>query len=195
MTLHIQFFTLFTMFCSGLALGVLFDVCRVVFGKLRLPRYLLPLVDVIYWIVATILVFYVLMVSNEGQVRVFVFLGIGIGICFYFALLSHWIIWLLLILIRVLISLYRFAKKMVYLFLIKPIRGIYRLMVILFGFLIAMTVFLYKIVLQLLYPLWRLLLWMIRPLMVPLRKLRLWLTGMARFPKKIWDFIRKLFWK
>jgi spore cortex biosynthesis protein YabQ len=190
-TLNIQFFTLFMMFCSGLALGVLFDVCRVVSGKLGLPRYLFPLVDIVYWIVATILVFYMLMVSNEGQVRVFVFLGIGIGICFYFALLSHWIIWMLLILIRVLIGLYRFTKKMGHLFLIRPILGIYRLLVILFGFLIALTVFLYKIVLQLLYPLWRLLLWMIRPL----RKLRLWPAGMARIPKKVLEFFGKLFWK
>jgi spore cortex biosynthesis protein YabQ len=190
-TLHVQFFTLVMMFCSGLALGVMFDVCRVVSGKLRLPRYLFPLVDIVYWIVATFLVFYVLMVSNEGQVRVFVFLGIGIGICFYFALLSHWIIWILLILIRVLIGLYRFLKKMADLFLIRPLVGIYRLMVTLFSFLIAMTVFLYKIVLQLLYPLWKLLIWMIRPL----RRLRLWPAGMARIPKKVLDFFRKLFWK
>jgi spore cortex biosynthesis protein YabQ len=177
------------MFCSGLALGTLFDVFRVFSGKLRLSRFILPLIDFLYWIVATILVFWLLMYSNEGQVRVFVFLGIGIGICFYFALLSHWIIWLLLLFIRITIGLYRFALKMVKLFLIRPILGIYRLVILLLSFLAAFTVFLFKTVLQLLYPVWRMLLWMLRPL----QRLHLRPTGMAQWLKRIYHFIRKLF--
>jgi spore cortex biosynthesis protein YabQ len=188
-TLYVQFFTLFMMFCSGLALGTIFDISRVLSGKLRVPRFILPLVDILYWIVATILVFWLLMYSNEGQVRVFVFLGIGIGICFYFALLSNWIIWLLLLGIRITIALFRFAQKMVELFLIKPLLGIYRLTVLILGFLLTIAVFLYKIMLQLLYPVWRLLIWIIRPL----RKLRLWPAGMTEWPKKISKFFRRLF--
>jgi spore cortex biosynthesis protein YabQ len=188
-TLHVQFFTLFMMFCSGLVLGTLFDVCRILFAKLRLPRLILPFIDMFYWSLATVLVFYMLMVSNEGQVRVFVFLGIGIGICFYFALLSDGVIWILLLLIQILIVSYRFAKKMAELFLIRPVLGIYRLTVILFGFLIAIAIFLFKTVVQLLYPLWRLLLWAVRPL----TKLQLWPRGMGEWPKKVLKFLRKLF--
>ncbi|MBP1996165.1 spore cortex biosynthesis protein YabQ [Paenibacillus eucommiae] len=188
MTLHVQFFTIFMMFCSGLALGTLFDVFRVLFGKLRLPRFILPFADIVFWVVATGLVFWLLLYSNEGQVRVFVFLGIGIGICCYFALLSHWIIWLILLFIRIAVSLYRFAKKMVELFLIKPIVGIYRLTLVIFGFLFAVAVFLYKIVLQLLYPLWRLLLWIIQPLL----KLHFWHIP-TQWIKNIAGFFRRFF--
>jgi spore cortex biosynthesis protein YabQ len=177
------------MFCSGLVLGTLFDVCRVLYVKLRFPRLMLPFVDMFYWIIATVLVFYMLMVSNEGQVRVFVFLGIGIGICFYFALLSDGVIWSLLLLIRFLIAFYRFAKKMAELFLIRPVLGIYRLAVILFGFLMAIAVFLFKIVVQLLYPVWRLIRWAVRPL----SKLELWPRRMGEWPRKVWRFLRKLF--
>ncbi|MEW9702463.1 spore cortex biosynthesis protein YabQ [Paenibacillus sp. SI8] len=163
MTLHVQFQTIFMMFLSGIALGSMFDVFRVLSGKLRLPRWTISLIDVLYWIVATILVFRMLIYSNEGQIRVFIFLGMGIGICFYFALLSIWIIRLTLLLIRIVVALYRFIRRTVELLIIKPIIGLYRLTVIILGFLLAVAIFLYKIVLQLLYPLWRLLHWMTRP--------------------------------
>lgn len=152
------------MILSGIALGSMFDIFRVLSGKMRLPRWTIPLIDMVYWIVATILVFRLLIYSNEGQLRVFVFLGIGIGICFYFALLSIWVIRLTLLVISIVIALYRFFRRVVELFIIKPIIGLYRLTVIILGFLVAVAIFLYKIVLQLLYPVWRLLFWMTRPL-------------------------------
>ncbi|KQX57747.1 spore cortex biosynthesis protein YabQ [Paenibacillus sp. Root444D2] len=163
MTLNVQFHTIFMMFLSGIAIGAIFDVFRVLSGKLRLPRWTIPFIDMVYWIVATILVFRLLIYSNEGQVRVFIFLGMGIGICFYFAFLSTWVIRITLLLIRITIAIYRFIAKTVEIILIKPIIGLYRLTVIILGFLLAVAIFLYRIVLQLLYPVWRLLLWMTRP--------------------------------
>ncbi|WNR44778.1 spore cortex biosynthesis protein YabQ [Paenibacillus roseipurpureus] len=163
MTLHVQFHTIFMMFLSGVSIGAIFDVFRVLSGKLRLPRWAIPIVDGIYWIVATILVFKILIYSNEGQVRMFIFLGIGIGICFYFAFLSSWVIKLTLVLIRIIVAIYRFLKKTVEILIIKPIIALYRLTVIILGFLLAVAIFLYKIVLQLLHPLWKLFLWMTKP--------------------------------
>ncbi|OPH51236.1 spore cortex biosynthesis protein YabQ [Paenibacillus ferrarius] len=163
MTLHVQFQTIFMMFLSGVSICAIFDVFRVLSGKLKLPRWTIPLVDIVYWIVATILVFRLLLYSNEGQVRVFIFLGLGIGVCFYFAFLSNLVIRLTLLIIQIIIAIYRFLAKTVEIILIKPIIGLYRLTVIILGFLLAVAIFLYRIVLQLLYPFWRLLLWMTRP--------------------------------
>jgi spore cortex biosynthesis protein YabQ len=188
-TLQVQFVTMMLMFSSGLLLGMLFDVFRVLSAKLRLPRWTLPLADIFYWIVATILVFRVLIYSNEGQVRVFVFLGILIGICFYFAFLSVWTIRLTLLMIRIVVGLYHFVRRMLHVLLIKPILAVYRLIVLFLGFLVAVAIFLYKIMIQLLYPLWRLLLWIVRPLkkyvVVPV-----WLTSLWG---KVSKWLRKLF--
>ncbi|KRE95870.1 spore cortex biosynthesis protein YabQ [Paenibacillus sp. Soil766] len=163
MTLHVQFQTIFMMFLSGICIGALFDIFHVLSGKLRLPRWTIPIVDSIYWIVAIILVFKMLIYSNEGQVRIFIFLGMGIGLCFYFGLLSPLVIRLILILIRIIVAIYRFLTRTVEILIIKPIIGLYRLTVIILGFLLAVAIFLYRIVLQLLYPLWRLFLWMTKP--------------------------------
>jgi len=139
-SLEVQFLTLGAMFGSGAGLGVLYDIYRVAAGQLKISRWLLPILDILYWIVATILVFRVLYTSNQGQVRLFVFIGLLVGICFYFGLLSHWVVKLLLFVIRL-------GKA-----LIRLLIGIYRLLIITLGFLAAFAVFLFKIVLQLLYP-------------------------------------------
>ncbi|MNG20138.1 hypothetical protein D3C84_1043650 [compost metagenome] len=87
----------------------------------------------------------------------------GIGICFYFALLSSIVVRLTLVLIQIIVWIYRFFTRTVEIVIIKPIIGLYRLTVIILGFLLAVAIFLYKIVLQLLYPVWRLFLWMTKP--------------------------------
>ncbi|UJF33111.1 spore cortex biosynthesis protein YabQ [Paenibacillus hexagrammi] len=185
MTLHVQFYTLLMMFLSGAAMGTMYDVLRVLSGKLRLPRWSIPITDGLYWIVATILVFRLLMHSNDGQIRIFVFLGMGIGICFYFAFLSTWVIRLTLLLIKTVIALYRFLYRTVEILLIKPIIALYKLVLIILGFLAAVAIFLYKIVLQLLYPMWRLFLWMTRPV-------RKWFVIPA-WLKRLWDKTKAIF--
>jgi spore cortex biosynthesis protein YabQ len=183
-TLHVQFLTLWMMFCSGLVLGAMFDIFRVLSGKLRLPRWTQPLVDIIYWIVATILVFKLLYFSNEGQVRVFVFLGILIGICFYFAFLSMWVIRAVLLLIRFILALYRLVKRIVEIFVITPVVGLYRLLLLFLGILAAVAIFLYKIMLQLLYPIGRLLLRLGKSFWKYLR-VPSWWSRLYQMPRKL----------
>lgn len=153
MSLQVQFITMGYMFGSGLILGVLYDVYRVVSMRIRLPRWMIPLIDFAYWIAATVIVFYLLYYSNLGQVRVFIFLAVFSGISFYFALLSTTICKLLQGIVNILVWLYRLIVRIVTVLVVRPAAFLYRILVILFGFFIAIIVFIGKIVLQLLYPL------------------------------------------
>lgn len=133
-------------------MGAIFDTYRVLSGQLRVPRWLIPLLDIVYWVLSTILVFRGLYASNHGQVRVFVFIGLLLGGWIYMRLFSRWIIKLVLLLIRIVKALIRFIIRTFELTIIKPIQLLYRLVIVIFGFLLAISIFLYKIVLQLLYP-------------------------------------------
>jgi spore cortex biosynthesis protein YabQ len=177
-TLQVQFLTIGMMCFGGALLGILFDVLRVVGGQLRLPKWFLPLTDIFFWIVATIIVFRLLYYSNQGQVRTYIFLGLLIGICFHFAFLSPWVVKLVLGILQLLKMGYRMLKRMVEVIIIGPLIILYRTLLIIFGFLRALAIFLYKIMLQLCYPLWRLLQWIMRPV---LRHARMpeWLTRIA----------------
>lgn len=164
MTLQIQFVTLGMMCAGGLSLGGLFDLYRVLSGQLKVPVWLKAVLDLVYWFVGTLIVFKLLYESNWGEVRPFIFLGLGIGIILYFLLFSRTVIRVIKFMIRVVVATARMVQRTFMLLVVKPIIGLFRLTVIIFGFLLATAIFLYKIVLQLIYPVWKLLLWLIRPL-------------------------------
>lgn len=152
MNLHVQFLTMGFMLACGLLIGFAFDVYRVLAGQLRLPRWTIPLLDLAFWALSTVFVFRVLFFSNYGQVRLFIFIGLFTGIVFYFTALSSAAIAFIRWLIRLFIGLYRILKRVVEIGVIAPIRMLYRLVAIVLKFLAIVAVFLYKVVLQLLYP-------------------------------------------
>jgi spore cortex biosynthesis protein YabQ len=157
-----------SMICSGVALGLLFDTYRVLSGEFRFPRWIIPPLDLLYWAVGTLAVFRILFLSNGGEVRLYVFLAMMIGVSFYFGLLSGFFIkgigWTIERIKQLIRSLIRLGD----LFIIRPLIGLYRAFIIFLGFLAALSIFLTKLVLQLLYPLWKIAVWMLRPLGVKL---------------------------
>ncbi|SDE53938.1 spore cortex biosynthesis protein YabQ [Paenibacillus sp. UNCCL117] len=191
MTLHIQFVTLGMMCAGGLSLGGLFDVYRVLAGQLRAPGWVKSILDLVYWFTGTLLVFALLYESNWGEVRPFIFLGLGIGIIFYFLLFSRPTIWVIRFIIRVVIQTARLLKRLVILLVIRPIVGLYRVFMIILGFLLATAMFLYRIVLQLCHPVWKLLLWLLRPLV---KRLRFPVPGwMKKTGQSVANFVRRFF--
>jgi len=80
--------TIGAMLLCGLAMGAFFDVYRVACHRFSVSRWMIPGFDIVYWFLATLLVFHTLLHKNFGEVRLYVFLGIGIGITGYFGLLS-----------------------------------------------------------------------------------------------------------
>lgn len=166
MSLQVQYFTLLMMFSSGLVLGVLFDAYRVLSDQLRIPRWTIPVLDIMYWALATVIVFRVLYISNQGELRIFVFLGLLIGITCYFALVSPIIVKVILIVIRTVKRLIRVFIRIFDIMVITPILALYKLLIIFLGILAVVSIFLSKFVIQLLYsvvvlpfkwvnPLWR----------------------------------------
>lgn len=152
MTLSVQFLTMGWMLACGFLIGFAFDLYRVLAGELRLPRLLLPLFDLLYWALCTLLVFRVLFHANYGEVRIFVFIGLITGALFYFTFFSRTAIGVIRWLIEAVKRLVRLLIRVVDTVIITPIRGLIRLVTILLGFLYAVAIFLLKIVLQLLYP-------------------------------------------
>lgn len=196
MTLNVQFLTLWMMFVSGLGLGVLFDGFRVLAGQLRVPKWTQPVTDIVYWILATVLVFRVLYWSNQGQVRLFVFIGLAIGIVLYFMALSGRVVAFMLFCIRMVKAFVSFLIKAVHTVVIRPLIALYRFFILFLGFLATVAIFLYKVVLQCLYPFWKLLAWLTRPLWRPLLahvRIPKWLKRAAAWFAGVWDWLRRWF--
>jgi len=167
-----QWYTIAMMLLSGVGMGVVFDGYRVVSNELRFPRWTLPMLDMTYWLAASILVFKMLYASNNGEVRAYVFLGLVIGIFSYYWLFSKPIIAMVQWLIHAIRMFLRFMRKVFIILIVKPIMLLYKILIVVLGFGSALTIFVFKTVLQLVRPFWLLLRWLLGPLF---RLLRQWL--------------------
>ncbi|GGG87702.1 spore cortex biosynthesis protein YabQ [Paenibacillus radicis (ex Gao et al. 2016)] len=168
MTLSMQWFTMAMMLLSGIGMGAVFDGYRVVSNELRFPKWWLPVLDMVYWLAAALIIFRVLYASNYGEVRAYVFVGLLIGVLSYYWLLSKAVIAIVKWVIETVRKLILFVLKCLDLLIVKPIILLYKLVKAIVGIGTAITIFLFKIVLQLLRPFWLLLRWMLGPLIRPL---------------------------
>jgi spore cortex biosynthesis protein YabQ len=159
-SLHVQFLTFFMMFASGWSLGVLFDVYRVVSRSLRLAKWSISILDMFYWVAATLFVFRILYYSNQGEVRLFVFLGLLLGTWIYFYFISSFTVITVKYILKLLKRMFDIGVRCVELLVIRPIILLYKLFIILLGILTAITMFLFKIVVQLFYPFWVIIKWL-----------------------------------
>ncbi|MDQ8737477.1 spore cortex biosynthesis protein YabQ [Paenibacillus sp. LHD-38] len=176
MTLGMQWLTMAVMLLSGLGMGTVFDGYRVVTNELKFPRWWIPVLDVIYWMAAALVVFRVLYASNNGEVRAYVFIGLAIGIVIYYFLFSRMVIATVKWLIGAVRKLITFILKCLEILIVKPLLLIYKMVLVILAFGSALTIFIFKIVIQLVRPFWKLFVWMVRPVTRPLGR---WLSRFA----------------
>lgn len=86
--LDLQFYTFFVMVLAGMAGGLLFDVSRAIRWEFRTGRIITGLMDLVFWVMATLVVAGALIVGNWGVLRLYVPVGLGLGLVFYHYLAS-----------------------------------------------------------------------------------------------------------
>lgn len=92
-TLADQMYAFFITVVAGASVGVLFDVYRLFRAQMRPKRWLSALCDVLYWVVVTPVVFFLLLLGNWGELRYYVLLGMALGLFVYFSLFSSLLLW------------------------------------------------------------------------------------------------------
>ncbi|WP_058300466.1 spore cortex biosynthesis protein YabQ [Gorillibacterium timonense] len=200
MTLETQAVTLAVMMACGLAMGIVFDGYRVLTWQLPFLRRLTPVLDLLYWAGVTLFVFRALNGSNEGQLRFFIFLGLAAGVLLYYLLFSRLTVWLVRKLIEGIRYTIRLIVKLFHILVVKPLLLLIRFLWVLLGIAASVSIFLLKVVLQLLYPFRILLrwLWKLTGGRIAWRKLGTWILHATRLyklaklkepAKKIWRFL------
>ncbi|NLZ92881.1 MAG: hypothetical protein GX922_02505 [Firmicutes bacterium] len=84
-----QFIIFFVAVMLGLIIGIAFEVVDVFRMFKRISRFVQLLIDLLFCVGATALVFFTLLLYNWGEVRVHIFLGIGTGALLYYLLLHR----------------------------------------------------------------------------------------------------------
>ncbi|HEX6971904.1 MAG TPA: spore cortex biosynthesis protein YabQ [Limnochordia bacterium] len=95
-----QIYALGMMLVAGALVGILFDIYRLLRAFMRPGAWLTVLMDLAFWLLATPLVFGLLLIGNWGELRLFALLGLGCGLFAYFQIASPLVLWLLVALCR-----------------------------------------------------------------------------------------------
>jgi spore cortex biosynthesis protein YabQ len=113
---------------SGILIGLMFDGYRVLRGIVKPKIIFTDIGDLLFWLVATFLVFGALLFANWGEVRLYVFIGIMVGIFLYAKLLSKPITYILLKVWRLIVTVMGFVIKIFKMVVWYPVRWVIRVL-------------------------------------------------------------------
>ena len=77
---------------NGIAIGLLFDLFRILRKSFKTNDFFTYIEDIIFWILTGIILLYSIFTFNNGEIRLFMFLGLFIGILMYMLMISSYII-------------------------------------------------------------------------------------------------------
>jgi len=117
-----QVLTFIITIMTGILLGVLFDCYRVLRGTFKPKALVTWLADLLFWLVATAVVFVALVFSNWGELRFYVFMGILSGLGLYYNWLSLYVIRLFASAVRLIIAGLILIKNIFISVFIKPVK-------------------------------------------------------------------------
>lgn len=118
---------------AGCCIGLLYDLFRVLRGRMQAEGLFADIQDIIFWLVSAGITFYVIFITNDGRIRWFEFLGLILGLVLYFFSISRLLRRLIDWFIRFLIKFFLLCLKIIltpllflYNIISKPIGWIWR---------------------------------------------------------------------
>lgn len=85
---------------GGMLIAFIFDLFRIKRKAIKTSNIVIYIEDFFYWIIASLVMFGVVYLSNDGELRGYIFLGTVIGAFLYIVLLSRLVIKISLKLLR-----------------------------------------------------------------------------------------------
>lgn len=146
MTLQVQFLTMVSMIVGGFYLGIARDSFRRFSPYWKRRNFLRYFLEITFWMFQTLLLFYILYRVNAGELRVYIFLACMLGFSMYQVLFASLYKKILEVIIRMLLMVYRFCKKVIYICIIVPIRGLVYLILLVFQLIISILSFIIKLI-------------------------------------------------
>ena len=94
-SLESQFYAFIVTVLIGIIMGICYDFYRVTKGIIHPRKFFVYLGDLLFWVVSTLIVFFMLLIGNWGEFRFYVLVGALVGALLYYKILSHFVIDLL----------------------------------------------------------------------------------------------------
>lgn len=119
---------------GGMAIALVYDFFRIFRRAVKTGGFVTYVQDLLYWIMAAIIMFFTFYYSNDGELRVYLFIGAFIGVVLYVLLFSKiimdsslFIIKIVTLVIKALIFITSYPIRMVWKVLSIPLRKLVRI--------------------------------------------------------------------
>ena len=99
-----QLFCLLIFILTGIVIGILFDIFRILRKSFKTTDFITYLEDIIFWILTGCIMLFSIFIFNNGEIRSYVFIGIAIGIILYMLVISRFFI-------RISVNIIKFIKR------------------------------------------------------------------------------------
>ncbi len=87
-----QLFCLLVFFITGITIGVLFDIFRILRKSFKTLDFITYIEDILFWVLSGSIILFSIFKFNDGQIRSYVIIGIFFGIFIYIITISKIII-------------------------------------------------------------------------------------------------------
>lgn len=128
MSLTTQFYTMLAMVGMGGWLGAALDTYGRFLKRPLRARWVVFINDLLFWFVQGLILFYLLLLVNEGELRIYIFLAVLCGYAAYQSLLKKIYLQLLELFIQTSLTIYRLFIRAGQLMIVKPIVGTIQLL-------------------------------------------------------------------
>jgi spore cortex biosynthesis protein YabQ len=119
-----QAYVFFCTIVGGMAIALVYDFFRIFRRAVKTGGLVTYVQDLLYWIMAALILFFTVYYSNDGELRVYVFIGALLGVIFYALLFSRAVMSSSLFIIKIV----SWVIKGLIFILSYPIRLIWRLL-------------------------------------------------------------------
>ncbi|SDN84111.1 spore cortex biosynthesis protein YabQ [Bacillus sp. OK048] len=184
MTLTTQFLTMLSMIGMGSLFGAMFDTYQRFIDRPNRKSWIVFFNDLLFWVIQALIIFYILFLVNNGELRFYIFVALLCGFAAYQGLFKGIYLKLLEMMINTVIAIYRFMRKAFQLIIYKPVLGLFQLVI---SIIILIGRGLYSLVQFVL----KVLLFVLKVIWVPFVKIILIIWKLL--PKGIKKYVEKLY--
>lgn len=111
---------------GGIAIAFIYDLFRIRRKAVKAGNFFTYLEDLFYWLLVAVIIFAIIFLSNDGELRGYNFLGTALGVILYILLFSKAVMASALFIINIVTKIF----KLVWFVVSYPVKLIYRLFMI-----------------------------------------------------------------
>ena len=101
-----QLFCLLIFIITGIVIGILFDIFRILRKSFKTADWITYLQDILFWVFAGCVMLFSIFTFNNGEIRNYVFIGIILGIILYMLSISRFFV-------KFSVAIIKFFKKII----------------------------------------------------------------------------------